>query len=96
MASVQLVSRGDGVWGIEGRLTFATTPAFVQAFAAVTEDAVIDLKQVELADSAGLALLVEWAIQAEKKGLTMSFSNIPIQVLAMARVSGLDEILPMS
>ena len=96
MASVQLVPMGEGVWGVQGRLTFATTPEFVHRFEALTGDVVIDLKQVELADSAGLAMLVEWAMQAEKKDMNMSFSNIPIQVLAMARVSGLDEILPMS
>jgi len=96
MPPVQLVSIGEGTWGVQGRLTFATTPEFVHRFSELKGDAVIDLQQVELADSAGLAMLVEWAMQAETQGINLSFSHIPIQVLAMARVSGLDEILPMS
>jgi phospholipid transport system transporter-binding protein len=55
-----------------------------------------DLKGVEKTDSAGLALLVEWMSLAKKKGQDIAFTNIPKQMLDIARVSGLDAVLPVS
>ena len=55
----------------------------------------IDLSHVERSDSAGLALLVECLRHARQSGKTIRFFNIPAQMLAIARVSGLDEVLPL-
>jgi len=55
----------------------------------------IDLSQVERSDSAGLALLVECLRQAHRSGKTLRFFNIPAQMLAIARVSSLDQVLPL-
>ncbi len=55
----------------------------------------IDLSQVERSDSAGLALLVECLRQAHQSGKTLRFFNIPAQMLAIARVSSLDQVLPL-
>ncbi len=56
----------------------------------------IDLKGVTRADSAGLALLVEWLRAAERAGKSISFVNVPVQLSSIARISGLDEILSLS
>ena len=55
----------------------------------------IDLSHVERSDSAGLALLVECLRHARQSGKTIRFFNIPAQMLAIARVSGLDQVLPL-
>lgn len=55
-----------------------------------------DLGGVEKTDSAGLALLVEWMLMAEKAGQKIAFQHLPKQMLDIARVSGLDEILPIN
>jgi phospholipid transport system transporter-binding protein len=55
----------------------------------------IDLSQVERSDSAGLALLVECLRQANRSGKKLRFFNIPAQMLAIARVSSLDQVLPL-
>jgi phospholipid transport system transporter-binding protein len=55
----------------------------------------IDLSHVERSDSAGLALLVECLRHARQTGKTIRFFNIPAQMLAIARVSALDEVLPL-
>jgi phospholipid transport system transporter-binding protein len=55
----------------------------------------IDLSHVERSDSAGLALLVACLRQARQTGKTIRFFNIPAQMLAIARVSALDEVLPL-
>jgi phospholipid transport system transporter-binding protein len=55
----------------------------------------VDLSQVERSDSAGLALLVECLRQAHQSGKSLRFFNIPAQMLAIARVSSLDQVLPL-
>ena len=53
----------------------------------------IDLAKVTRVDSAGLALMIEWLRESERKNLDMTFTNVPEQLLSIARVCGLDEIL---
>ena len=59
------------------------------------EELDIDLSHVQRSDSAGLALLVEFLRQARQAGQSIRFFNIPAQMLAIARVSALDEVLPL-
>ena len=53
----------------------------------------IDLSNVTEADSAGLAVLVEWLATARKRGSSIRYLGIPAQILAVARISDLDELL---
>ena len=83
---------------ISGELTFASVPALwkrcCSSFSERTE-LEIDLSDIQRADSAGLALLVECVRQARQTGKSIRFFNIPSQMLAIARVSSLDQILPL-
>jgi len=51
--------------------------------------------RVVRADSAGLALLVEWMRAARRAGRPLRYRAIPPQMLAIARVSSLDQVLPL-
>lgn len=53
----------------------------------------IDLSQVTEADSAGLAVLVEWLATARKRRASIHYEGIPAQILAVARISDLDDLL---
>ena len=53
----------------------------------------IDLSQVTEADSAGLAVLVEWLATARVRKTSIRYQGIPAQILAVARISDLDELL---
>ncbi|HET7202061.1 MAG TPA: STAS domain-containing protein [Steroidobacteraceae bacterium] len=53
----------------------------------------IDLSKVTEADSAGLAVLVEWLATARKRKSTIHYEGIPAQILAVARISDLDDLL---
>ncbi|HED19827.1 MAG TPA: STAS domain-containing protein [Gammaproteobacteria bacterium] len=55
----------------------------------------IDLSGVQRSDSAGVALLVDCLRQAHQSGKAIRFFNIPTQMLALARVSSLDQVLPL-
>jgi phospholipid transport system transporter-binding protein len=53
----------------------------------------VDLSRVTEADSAGLAVLVEWLATARKRGTKVRYEGIPSQILAVARISDLEEML---
>ena len=99
MADAQLVENGDGSWMLRGELDFASVPAVLQ-HAGVNmlgkEQITVDLKGVTRADSAGLALLVEWLRESESAGNSIEFVNVPAQLLSIARVCGLEEILSLN
>jgi len=57
------------------------------------ENCTIDLAQVTEADSAGLAVLVEWLAAARGCGAGIHYANIPAQILAVARISDIDGLL---
>ncbi|WP_258868027.1 lipid asymmetry maintenance protein MlaB [Alkalilimnicola ehrlichii] len=51
---------------------------------------------MERADSAGLALLVEWTRVAQMQGQDIRFVKMSPQMQAIAEVSGLQDVLPFS
>ena len=84
------------VHAVSGPLTFDSVPAIYAASRAwfVGQDGMtIDLAQVSTADSAGLALLIEWLRAARKTGVPLQFSNIPSQMQELIRVNGLQDTL---
>lgn len=55
----------------------------------------VDLAGVTDADSAGLALLIEWTRQARAEGRTITFRSLPRRLADMARIGGVLELLPI-
>jgi len=56
----------------------------------------LDLAGVTHSSSAGLALLLDWMRVAQDSGKTLRIDNMPADMAALARVSGLDSFLPRS
>jgi phospholipid transport system transporter-binding protein len=93
-----LTPLADGRIKVAGELGFATVPALAARSAELFRDnhnLIIDLQEVRRADSAGLALLIEWQRQAARRRCVLSFANTPAQLLAMARVSGVEQLLSL-
>jgi len=91
-------SGSDGRLYLRGDVTFGTVPEIweqARALLDASTDLVVDLRDVQRADSAGLALLVEWMRAAKRSRTAIRFLNMPAQMLAIARVSSLDQILPL-
>lgn len=57
---------------------------------------IIDLAAVEHADSAGVALLLEWLRQARAAHADLSFHNPPVQMRAIIDFCALGDILPLT
>lgn len=99
METTHLKQNGSGQIDIVGTLSFGKILPLLrqsQPFFDGKTSLVFDLKGVDKTDSAGLALLVEWMSLAKKQGQDIAFTNMPKQMLDIARVSGLDGVLPVS
>jgi phospholipid transport system transporter-binding protein len=94
----RIEARGAGEVEVDGLLEFATVTALLPVLEALLPDSGslrVDLGGVRHADSAGLALLVHWQRLARRRGVTLELGNAPGQLMDMARLSGLDSILPL-
>lgn len=97
--TAQLEQQSPGHWRISGVLSFATVPALSDRGDALFDGQAqvdIDLSQVQRSDSAGVALLVEWMGEARRRAVTIRYLNLPAQMLAIVRVTSLDQILPLA
>ena len=99
MAEVSFEKAAQGRINVTGSLTFATVGKALEdsrALFAEHEHIELDLHGVDSTDSAGLALLVEWAGWAHRERKKIAFHHLPAQALALARISEVDKLLPHS
>ena len=98
MNGARLQCQAAGQFSLSGELSFASVPELVEAGEQLFDsvDVIsVDLADVGRSDSAGLALLVSWVRQARQLDKRLSFQHVPAQLLGLARVSGVDHILPL-
>lgn len=93
--SIRLDTANPDTWSVAGELTFASVPT-IQAespgwFAA--PPAALDMAGVARIDSAGIALLAEWARRAQLAGTALRLTNVPPGMLALSATMGLDRLL---
>ena len=79
-------------------LTFATARrACAAGIECFTRDGsaqlVVDCTAASPADSAGLAVLIEWRHWARQHGRHITFANLPMQISAIAHLSEVTEVL---
>ena len=90
---------GGGRFRLSGHLGFESASRALeesQKLFAGHKKLQLDLSGVESADSAGLALLVEWTGWAKREKRKLSMVNVPQQAVALAKISEVDEILPIA
>jgi phospholipid transport system transporter-binding protein len=89
----------NGVLRVTGTLSFETIPevlAETTEFAArpdLPQTITIDFAGITGVDSAAVALLLEWRRMALKRGKTLLFSNLPANLLALAELYGVAELI---
>jgi phospholipid transport system transporter-binding protein len=78
-------------------MTLATVAALRiegrRAFAAASGELAVDLGGVSRADSAGLALLVDWLAWAAGAARKLHFTAVPATVAALAHLSDVENLL---
>ena len=98
MSQFQIKQNNEQSFEVIGELTFKSIDKKAlkhcqQTLPFSKQALVIDLQQVTNADSAGLALVIEWIKQAEQQQTPLSFQNIPPQLFALAKLSGFEHRL---
>jgi phospholipid transport system transporter-binding protein len=83
---------------VTGELTFASAREARQLGVLVLEGSradhiVIDCAGVTRADSAGLAVLLDWLAWGRRKSRVVALENLPQSLLAIARTSEVDGLL---
>jgi phospholipid transport system transporter-binding protein len=94
-----LEKTSDGGYRLFGELVFDTVSGVLRSSERLFEGAdelVIDLADVSRADSAGLALLMEWVKRADLKKKSIKYNNMPEKLLNIARVSTVEDLLPLA
>lgn len=100
-AQIAIAEPTTGRVVVAGELSFATArearEAGLRALEACSAPAVLmDLGGVTRADSAGLAVLLEWLAWGRRKNRQVALENVPQPLLAIARISELDGLLSAS
>ena len=83
---------------LTGQLSFDTISQLQEDIESLTKEdseIILDLSGISRVDSAGIVVLLEWMKLARSSGKHILFTNIPKQLLDIARVSDLDSILPI-
>jgi phospholipid transport system transporter-binding protein len=99
--SASIVSSGAGRYAVAGELTFATVPetlrASQQQFNAQPPTE-IDLSAVTSADSAGVALMIEWFrwVHLAGHGRSLRFTGVPAQISALAKIGDVGHLLELT
>ncbi|MGA2564142.1 MAG: STAS domain-containing protein [Steroidobacteraceae bacterium] len=91
------VEVSSGAYRLEAPLTFATVPSLRRAglsrIAAAQSGLSIDLQQVALSDSAGLALLIDWLAEARKLQRTLHYEHVPEALRVLAGLSDVESLI---
>ncbi len=100
MSEIRLEAGEGGGFQVSGELVFDTVPELLEQGRVLFDSGVgagieLDFNRVTRADSAGLALLIGWMRIAHRRHRNIVFRNVPEQMLAIARVCGVDAILPL-
>ena len=84
---------------LKGDLTFETIPAVLEESALyaarpdLPDKLTIDFAEVTDVDSAAVALLLDWRRMASKRNKTLVFVNLPANLLALAELYGVADVI---
>ena len=90
------VQPSEGGFSVSGPVTIATASLVIEATRTQwpeAGDTVVDFSGVTDADSAALALMFKWQRDAERLGRKVICRNIPANVMALARLYGVEELV---
>lgn len=96
MPSARIERDGAFSFHVEGEMTFATAKSLLQQsadFFHKPQELEVDLSRVTAADSAGLALLLEWKSMAARLGGQIEVKAIPEAMMSIAHLCRIESLL---
>jgi len=100
MNQITLEKINDQLYALSGELSMQNVPQISRETAslinAMTGEVSIDLSKITRADSAGLALLIDWLRIARRRNFTLHFEQLPEQLMQIAQVCELESVLPIN
>jgi len=96
VSEFDLQDQGEGRFALSGDMSFETANQILKSSESLFRQHAaleIDLSGVGKADSAGLALMLEWKAQAGQCGASIQFIGIPKSLLAVARTSEVSDLI---
>ena len=100
MNQTTLEKINDQLYALSGELSMQNVPQISRETAslinAMTGEISIDLSKITRADSAGLALLIDWLRIARRRKFTLHFEQLPEQLMQIAQVCELESVLPIN
>jgi len=82
---------------LAGDITHETAMSVMDADVLSSKSRVtIDFSGIKRSDSSGLALMTRWARQARKANIEIYYEHVPVKLVALAKMSGLDSILTIT
>ena len=95
-AKAEIVTVGEGRFALDGEMNFGTAERILRMSEARFEQYTrieVDFSGITDADSAGLALLLEWITWANHTVREIRFTSLPERVVAIAKTTEVDNLL---
>jgi len=96
VSDFELTQTADGAFELSGEMTFETAAQILKSsqrnFAQHAKTQV-NLSQVNKADSAGLAVLLEWKAKARERNAAIQFIAVPESLLAIAKTTEVSDLI---
>ncbi len=97
-ASFAIAVTSPGKFAARGALTFgnaraARSEGLHALRTSSARDLEVDCGGITHSDSAGLAVLLDWMAVMKREGRPLCFTNLPPGLLAVARISGVEQML---
>ena len=97
-----MITRTGDRLQVSGSVTKATVGALFKEGLQLQENTgarnslVIDFAQLEKVDSSAVSLMLVWMREAQRSKVSLRFSNIPDNLMSLAKLYGVAELLPLS
>jgi len=97
-----VIERSGGGLQVSGDVTMATVSALfneglkLQGNGAANNNLVIDFAGLEKVDSSAVSLMLVWMREAGRNKAALHFANVPDNLMSLAKLYGVAELLPLS
>lgn len=93
-----MIRRESGRMVLSGAVTLSNVAALLEEGRRHIDEGVrtVDLGEVNEMDSAALALLLAWLREAKARGHELEFARLPESLRTIARLYGVDELIPIA